>query len=308
MISSRILLMDAKGVLPPGLPAAWENDSKGEIVAQVTTSVEEAIEEITRQGFDAVICWAEHRDDLIGVIRIRKGRPSLPIVVLSSQKGAGFRALALQMGATRVLPHSPDLSGVLQTLRLAQLSGELAHEVQDRAAENFVRIQELQLLAQENRTLARAAYAQVRPKSDERFAPLLVEDNPNHALLMLRAFEKAGVVAPLPVMRSGEEAVAYLSALAPLSQVDPSLPSIVILDLDLPRMSGLDVLEWMRNTRTVARLPAVILSSSTNPDHVNRAYQLGAHSYLLKPTSFESLVELVAMLAKNRIPAPRRNL
>jgi CheY-like chemotaxis protein len=289
--------VDTKSVVSPDLPATWERDSQGKIYAQVIKAVGEAIDEITRTAFDAVICWAEHRDDLVGVIRLRKGRPALPIVVISSQEGAGFRALAMQMGATRVVARPPDLSGILQILQLATISGDLANEVRNRAAENFIRIQELQLLAQENRTLARAAVAQARAKSGARFAPLLVEDDPAQALLMVRAFERAGIATSLPVLTNGEDAIAYLQQ---PGRPDIDFPTMILLDLDLPGKSGLDVLEWMRRTPSASKIPAVILSSSTNPDHVNRAYQLGAHSYLLKPTSFGSLVELVANLAKSR--------
>lgn len=303
MPPSRVLLLDTKSAAAPELPSALERESEGRIAAEVSTVVQEAIDRITRQGYDAVICWAEHKDDLIGVIQIRRARPAVPILVLSSQESLGFRALAIQMGATRVAKRESDLTLVEKTIRLTVLSGELAYEVQGRAAEAFVRVQEMQLLLQENRTLTRAAQVQVGTKTNAPFMPLLVEDDPDQALLMERAFRKVGVLVPLPTMRNGEEAIAYLSKLAEAGHLDVSLPSIIILDQDLPRKSGLQVLEWIRGSPSVAHIPVVILSSSTNPDHVNRAYQLGAHSYLIKPTSLGALVELVARLAGHRVDA-----
>ena len=301
MPPNRVLLLDTKSAAAPDLPYALERESEGRIAAEVSTVVQEAIDRIARQGYDAVICWAEHKDDLIGVIQIRRARPALPILVLSSQESLGFRALAIQMGATRVAKREIDPALVEKTIRLTVLSGELAYEVQGRAAEAFVRVQEMQLLLQENRTLTRAAQVQVGTKTTSPFVPLLVEDDPNQALLMERAFQKAGVLAPLPTMKDGEEAIAYLSKLAEAGHPDVSLPSIIILDQELPRKSGLQVLEWIRGNRSVTHIPVVILSSSTNPDHVNRAYQLGAYSYLLKPTSLDALVELVARLAGHRV-------
>ena len=70
------------------------------------------------------------------------------------------------------------------------------------------------------------------------------------------------------------------------------------MDVELPGKSGLEVLEWIRERPKFSRLPVVMLSCSTNPDHVNRAYQLGANSYLVKPTKFSALVELVAGLRR----------
>ena len=104
---------------------------------------------------------------------------------------------------------------------------------------------------------------------------------------MVRAFEKADVFAPLPLLKTGEEAIAYLSAAAPFENRGRfPLPSLLILDCGLPRKSGLEVLEWIRTQPQLARLPVVMLSSSSDPPQINRAYELGVKSYLLKPTSF----------------------
>jgi DNA-binding response OmpR family regulator len=305
MTPSRVLLLDTRNPVHPELSATLERESEGGITAEVCTAVQEGLDRIAEKGFDTVVCWAEHKNDLIGVIQIRKARSSLPILVLSSQETPGFRALAIQMGATRVAKRETDVSLMARTIRLIVLSGELAHEVQGRAAEVFVRVQEMQLLLQENRTLTREAQTQAGRKSRPPFTPLLVEDDPNQALLMVRAFQKAEVLASLPTMTTGEEAIEYLSRLSDPGHPVASFPSMIIMDLELPRKSGLEVLEWIRGNRAVAHIPVVILSASTNPDHVNRAYQLGAHAYLIKPTSLSALIELVARLAGRRSEASR---
>lgn len=131
-----------------------------------------------------------------------------------------------------------------------------------------------------------------------RFVPLLVEDDSDHAYLIMRAFEEANVALSLPILRSGEEAVDYLSGNG--AYQDRSrypLPSVVILDAALPVRSGLDVLRWIRNDSPVRRLPVVMLTGGNDPDHVTKAYQLGVNSYLTKPDGSRGLVDLIKNLA-----------
>lgn len=123
---------------------------------------------------------------------------------------------------------------------------------------------------------------------------LLVEDSPDDALLIQRAFRKANLANPVQLVRDGEEAVAYLSGKAPYDdRVRFPLPVFMLLDLKLPRRSGLEVLAWVRQESVVKRLPVVVLTSSRESVDVNRAYDLGVNSYLTKPVGFEALLEMV---------------
>jgi CheY-like chemotaxis protein len=123
---------------------------------------------------------------------------------------------------------------------------------------------------------------------------LLVEDSPDDALLIQRAFRKANLANPVQHVRDGEEAVAYLSGAPPWSDREEyPLPVFMLLDLKLPRRSGLEVLEWVRREPTLKRLPVVVLTSSRESVDVNRAYDLGVNSYLTKPVGFEALLEMV---------------
>jgi CheY-like chemotaxis protein len=125
---------------------------------------------------------------------------------------------------------------------------------------------------------------------------LLVEDNRDDALLIRRAFRKAGLAAPAHV-EDGEAAVAYLVHAGADEDGAPGLlPGLVLLDLKLPRKSGLDVLAWLRVQDTLRRLPVVVLTSSRAAPDVRRAYDLGANSYLVKPVGFEALLQLVETL------------
>lgn len=123
---------------------------------------------------------------------------------------------------------------------------------------------------------------------------LLVEDDPNDVLLIQRAFRKARLVNPLQVVRDGEEAIAYLGGEGAYADREQyPLPALVLLDLKLPRRSGFEVLQWIRQHAGLKRVPVVVLTSSRNGPDVNLAYELGANSYLVKPVGFEGLVDLL---------------
>ena len=126
---------------------------------------------------------------------------------------------------------------------------------------------------------------------------LLVEDEPVDALLMMRAFTKAKLTYRLEVVGDGEEAVAYLGGRDKYAdRKHHKLPILVLLDLKLPRMSGLEVLAWMRSQPGLKRLPVVVLTSSKESSDINRAYDLGTNSYLVKPVAFDALLRVVEAL------------
>jgi CheY-like chemotaxis protein len=128
-------------------------------------------------------------------------------------------------------------------------------------------------------------------------AILLVEDDANDVILIRRAFAKAEIKNPVYTVEDGDAAVAYLAGEgAYADRNDHPLPGVVLLDLKLPRRSGLEVLEWVRQSPTLRRLPIVVLTSSRESADVNRAYDLGANSYLVKPVGFDALTDLVRIL------------
>ena len=128
---------------------------------------------------------------------------------------------------------------------------------------------------------------------------LLVEDNPDDVLLIKRAFKKAGLPHALQVASHGEDAVDYLAGDGGYADREKHpFPSLMLLDLQLPRRSGHEVLEWLRAQEDLRRLPVVVLTSSREPADINRAYDLGANSYLVKPVSFDALLEMVQVLER----------
>lgn len=123
---------------------------------------------------------------------------------------------------------------------------------------------------------------------------LVVEDEPDAITLLQHAFHKAGIRNPVHTARDGDHAIAYLSGQgACADRTAHPLPHLVLLDLKLPRCSGLEVLEWIRAQPALRGLPVVILTSSKERTDVRRAYAAGANSYLVKPSSLAGLIELV---------------
>ncbi|MEC4803281.1 MAG: response regulator [Jaaginema sp. PMC 1079.18] len=123
---------------------------------------------------------------------------------------------------------------------------------------------------------------------------LLVEDDENDIILMERACRKANFNIQFEICRDGDRAVQYLETIMSLDDSSSlTLPLLVLLDLKLPRRSGLEVLTWIRQHPTFNKIPVIILTASDERLDIKRAYELHANSYLVKPISFQDLVHLV---------------
>ncbi|HLP78023.1 MAG TPA: response regulator [Candidatus Paceibacterota bacterium] len=126
---------------------------------------------------------------------------------------------------------------------------------------------------------------------------LLVEDDSNDVFLMKHALEKNGIRSPLQVVSDGEEALNYLEHSGSYSdRVRYPFPGVILMDLKLPRASGLDVLRWLRRHGHCPAVPTIILSASRIDSDVAEAYRLGATSYFVKPSDFGDLLELVKLM------------
>jgi len=120
---------------------------------------------------------------------------------------------------------------------------------------------------------------------------LLVEDNPDDVVLTRRAFERSSVSNELFVARTGEESLDFLFATGAHAGRDPGLmPDVVLLDLKLPKIQGLEVLRRLRADSRTRRLPVVILTSSTEESDLISTYDLGANSFVRKPVDFEEFL------------------
>ncbi|TES91802.1 MAG: response regulator [Anaerolineales bacterium] len=123
---------------------------------------------------------------------------------------------------------------------------------------------------------------------------LLVEDDPNDILLFEKAIEKSLLPIELIVLRDGEKAISYLSGSGKFEDRKRyPLPNLILVDLKLPRKSGFDVIQWVKNHPELKIIPVIVLSSSNQAQDVNLAYGLGTNSYLVKPIGFNELSELI---------------
>jgi CheY-like chemotaxis protein len=140
---------------------------------------------------------------------------------------------------------------------------------------------------------------------------LLAEDHTDDAFLLQRAFRTAGIGNPLHVVPDGQEAMDYLGGVgAYADRSQHPLPEVVLLDLDLPRKNGFEVLRWLRSQAALQAVVAIILTGSNCSADADRAYELGANFYLTKPGTFDELVTLTRCLHEwlQSNPAPARAL
>lgn len=129
---------------------------------------------------------------------------------------------------------------------------------------------------------------------NHQFTVLLVEDDLNDIFLVKRAFKKAHIQNPLQVVTDGSEAIDYLRGEGRYNDrhLHP-LPKLIVMDIKMPRKSGFEVLEWVKGqSHLLRRIPIIIVSSSENAADINRAYELGANAYMVKPMDFRAVEHL----------------
>ena len=119
---------------------------------------------------------------------------------------------------------------------------------------------------------------------------LLVEDDPDHELLTIRALKRSNIANDVTVARDGEEAMQLLFAEGAM------LPQVILLDLKLPKVDGLEVLRRIRESASTRMLPVVVLTSSDEERDLVRSYQLGVNSYIRKPVNFNDFAEATRQL------------
>ena len=126
---------------------------------------------------------------------------------------------------------------------------------------------------------------------------LIVDDSENDALLMRTVFERAGLVEPLQFARDGVEAINYLQGAGAYgNRREFPLPTVMLLDLNMPRKNGFEVLAWLRQQPALKRLCVCVLSASSHDEDIRRCYDLGANSFLVKPGNLDGLMQLAKTL------------
>ena len=296
----RLLILDRD--FPPRLQIPLVSEREGEdLFADSVANISAAIAKLAQHGYDAVLCRVDGPEELSFLIRIRHASPTIPIVALTPRQPSALDELALASGADEVRSRArtfPGDSGVPSTVGL--------HELIERTRAALVESRRLRAAHQDLRKLTRRTIARTRVALTDRlelakpwlegFLPLVVEDDPDQALLLKRAFEKTFLPFPLPILEDAESAVNYLSGSEPFSDrsLHP-LPNLLLLDLNLPMKSGLEVLRWVRSRPESARLCVFVLTNFGS--QFDRAMFEGADYVYTKPLEFPLLKDQVRAMA-----------
>ena len=142
----------------------------------------------------------------------------------------------------------------------------------------------------------------------EQIEILLVEDNPRDAELTMRALKKGGLANQLLWVKDGQQALDYLFRKGEYAGRGEHQPRLVLLDLKMPRVDGIEVLRTIRQEPRTKTIPVVVMTSSQEESDVARTYDIGVNSYVVKPVDFNAMTELVRQagyywLAINRVPS-----
>lgn len=133
----------------------------------------------------------------------------------------------------------------------------------------------------------------------EKILMLLIEDDRNDILLIKHALKKAQINILMEIYEDGETAISNLRELAENRLRAAAVrPAFILLDLKIPRISGFEVLRWIRSHPDMWSIPVIVFSSSNQSTDIQQAYQLGANSYLVKPVEFEALSRIIALLVQ----------
>lgn len=271
----------------------------------------EALAKVRAEHFDLVICdiFMPNMNGYEFVTQLRSD-PALAatkvIFWTASLNEPEIQSLAQGCGVRHLLGKPEEQAAVLATVTAAlnetsPLPGPEPGSGIDRANLNLLMDKMIKKMkALESRRTGRP----VRPV-------LVVEDNPMDLDFMLQAFEENNIANPVQICRDGEEALQYIDAHQ--TAEDPDLPLLVLLDLRLPKVDGLDVLRHGQQHPVWKQVPFVIVTTSTQNSDISRAYELGANSFIVKPVDFASFAEVVKhikvyWLLDNEPPFPSAKL
>jgi CheY-like chemotaxis protein len=138
---------------------------------------------------------------------------------------------------------------------------------------------------------------------------LLSEDDDGHAALIQRNLKRAGVANEIVRVRDGQEALDYLTCRGAFAARQPRDPLLMLLDINMPRVDGIEVLRVMRANESLARVPVIMLTTTDDPREVDRCYQLGFSVYISKPVKYEDFVDALTRLGMFleiiKVPVPR---
>ncbi|MFW6158298.1 MAG: response regulator [Planctomycetota bacterium] len=139
----------------------------------------------------------------------------------------------------------------------------------------------------------------MNPESRQDLIPvLLVEDDPDDVAITRRAFRKGKIANPLHVVRDGEEALEFLRRTGRYEAASAPRPGLVLLDLNLPRVNGREVLHIVKGTPGLKRIPVVVLTTSDQESDITDCYDRGANTYITKPVDFHKFIQAVTTIGR----------
>lgn len=293
-MNPRVLIVQPPDLaLEKALPEAFQIHAS-DLAVEFADAASDLVERIRDRGYDAVVCWAQRAEELELLVRLRASSPDLPILMVAPELDVELQAKALESGATTVLQQGRALPAFVSLIEQAVNLRVTARRTRLMARQNWQLSKEVRELTLETKSLSKETRRRLERPYRAVPIPLLVSNDADQAFQMVKAFEKAEMFAPLPILRSSEEGIAYLSGSGPYANRERyPLPTLVILDFQGPGLSGLEMLGWIRQHDRLKHLPVIMLSGTLNSDDLKGAYGLQANSYLIKPGNFDELVEMV---------------
>jgi CheY-like chemotaxis protein len=257
-----------------------------------TALVVEALNRMSSSRYDGVITTAESEDELASLVRVKKARPGLPVAVIV--RDDRLRPLAEYLGANAVLEWHPDVERTSETVLRAIETGTLTRKSKAYIFETKQLVREIRDLTRTSRELIATGIGLAAKADPREFSTLLIEDDPNFMVVLVRALARAGIPPFVQAAGTTQEALEYLEGGGRFADRArfPS-PSIIISDLNLPGESGLDLLKRVRSHPETADIGFIMYTSSKKPEDLYRAFELGANFYVDKAGGTDALIEVV---------------
>lgn len=253
----------------------------------------DVLDRIAEGAFDGVVCQADNGEALDCITRIRNRNSTVPIVVVSSHPDSEFERRARNSGATSVVAGNLAAAVVAENVANILKLKIAMQALTDQGRRNVELRGDLQDAVKQKQSLSKQRKSLSTQRIRQPLLPLLLESDPESAFRMVKAFEKAGVYAPLPIMKSVEEAKTYLQGLPPYQDraIHP-LPNILLIDL-APATSATEFVDWVRQTKQLVGLPIVLLSRAPELGVLQQACGTLVNSFLIKPEHPDELADLM---------------
>ncbi|MBK7427503.1 MAG: response regulator [Saprospiraceae bacterium] len=130
------------------------------------------------------------------------------------------------------------------------------------------------------------------------FQILMVDDDEDDRFLTQTAFEESDLKCKLDFVKDGTEAIDHLTAIFETNDDRNPLPNLILLDLNMPKKNGWQVLAEVKNSESLRHIPVLVFTTSKSPEHVKRSYDLGANSFITKPSTYSGLLDIVRVIGK----------